>query len=195
MKSGKLNIAANRTMQKYSKKEHIKRVLWSIVYPCFRYSPRPFFGWRRFLLRIFGARVGCKVNIYNSATIYMPWNLEIGEWSSIGEHAFVYNLGKVVIGRYSTVSHRVHLCAGTHDYADPSMPLLKPPITAGDQVWLCADSFIGPGVNIGEGAVVGARAVVVKDVLPWMVVVGNPAKQIKERKIRTNGSSGCKNHT
>jgi Acetyltransferase (isoleucine patch superfamily) len=187
--NNKLNIAVNRNMQRYSKKEYIKRVLWIIAYPFFRYSPRPFFGWRRFLLRMFGARVGYKVNIYNSAMIYMPWNLEIGEWSSIGECAFIYNLGKVVIGRYSTVSHRAHLCAGTHDYTDLIMPLLKLPITVGDQAWLCTDSFVGPGVSIGEGAVVGARAVVVKSVPSWVVVAGNPAILIKKRIINSNEKS------
>lgn len=183
-KSDTLNIAENRNSRKYSRKEIIGRLLWSIAYPFFRYSPRPFFGWRRLLLSMFGARIGCNVNIYNSAIIYMPWNLEIGNWSSIGEYAFIYNLGKVVIGRNCTISHRTHLCAGTHDYVDPAMPLQKLSITVGDQVWLCTDSFIGPGVNIGEGAVVGARAVVVKDVPPWTVVAGNPAKPVKERSIK-----------
>lgn len=186
MISDKLNIASNRKMQKYSRKENIARVIWSIAHPFFRYSPRPFFGWRRFLLRIFGARISNNVNIYNSAIIYMPWNLEIGGWSSIGEHSFIYNLGKIVIGHYCTVSHRVHLCAGTHDYTDPLLPLLKPQITVGDQAWLCTDSYIGPGVNIGDGAVVGARAVVINDVTPWTVVAGNPAKLIKKRIIKNN---------
>ena len=136
------------------------------------------------MLRMFGSRIGSKVNIYNSSTIYMPWNLEIGDWSSIGEYTFIYNLGKVVIGCHCTVSHRAHLCAGTHDYTDQAMSLLKIPITVGDQVWLCTDSFVGPGVNIGDGAVVGARSVVVNDVPPWTIVAGNPAKLIKERKIK-----------
>lgn len=184
MQPGCLDIAGNRNTRKYSRKENIRRLMWATVYPFFRYSPRTFFGWRRLLLRLFGARIGCKVNIYNSVTIYMPWNLEIGDWSSIGEYAFIYNLGKVIIGCRCTVSHRAHLCAGTHDYIDPAMPLLKLPITVGDQAWLCTDTFIGPGVNIGEGAVVGARAVVVKDVLPWTIVTGNPAKPIKERKVK-----------
>ncbi len=83
----------------------------------------------------------------------------------------------------------MHLCAGTHDYADPSMPLLKPPITVGDQAWVCADAYIGPGVTIGEGAVVGARAVIVKDVPPWTIVAGNPARPIKKRVIRDNEKS------
>jgi len=114
----------------------------------------------------------------------MPWNLNIGDWSSIGEYAFIYNLGKVTIGKCATVSHRAHLCAGTHDYQDPSLPLLRPPIFIGDQAWICADAYIGPGVSVGEGAVIGARAVVVKDVAPWTVVAGNPARVLKRREIK-----------
>lgn len=113
----------------------------------------------------------------------MPWNLDIGDWSSIGEYALIYNLGKVTIGKCVTVSHRAHLCAGTHDYEDPSMPLLKPPIVIGDQSWICADAYVGPGVCIGEGSVVGARAVVVKDVEKWGVAVGNPARVVKKRVL------------
>jgi len=141
------------------------------------------FGWRRFLLRLFGAKVGGAVHIYGSATIYMPWNLDIGDWSSIGEHAYIYNLGKVTIGSRVTISHRAHLCAGTHDYRLPDMPLIKPSIDIGDQAWVCADVFIGPGVCIGEGAVIGARAVAVKNIEPWRVVAGNPAREIATRRL------------
>ena len=114
----------------------------------------------------------------------MPWNLEIGDWSSIGEHAYIYNLGRIVIGSKTTISHRAHLCAGTHDYSNPTLPLLKPRIYIGDQAWICADAFIGPGVNIGEGAVVGARSVVIKDVEAWTVVAGNPAKRVRDRVLK-----------
>lgn len=113
----------------------------------------------------------------------MPWNLEIGDWSSIGEYAFIYNLGKISIGCKTTISHRAHLCAGTHDYSDPALPLQKSPIEIGDQVWICSDSFIGPGTTIGEGVVVGACSVVVTNIDSWVVVAGNPAKAIKKRII------------
>ena len=91
-----------------------------------------------------------------------------------------------------TISQRAHLCAGTHDHTDPALPLLKTPIIVGDQAWICADSFVGPGVSIGEGAVVGARAVAVKNVDPWLVVVGNPARPVSKRVIGTpqDGSKG-----
>jgi putative colanic acid biosynthesis acetyltransferase WcaF len=179
-----LDVSANRKSKKYSSIEIVRRVLWGLALPLFRFSPRIFFAWRSFLLRLFGAVIGKHVHIYNSATIYMPWNLEIGDWSGIGEHALVYNLGKVTIGSKTTISQRAHLCAGTHDYTSPDLPLLKPPITVADQAWVCADAFLGPGVSIGEGAIVAARAVVTKDVEPWAIVAGNPAKPIKKRVLK-----------
>ncbi|WP_269527013.1 putative colanic acid biosynthesis acetyltransferase [Coraliomargarita parva] len=135
------------------------------------------------MLRIYGAKIGARTNIYPSACIYFPWNLEIGEDSSIGEWALIYNLGPIYIGDRSTVSQRVHLCAGTHDFRDPSLPLLKPPIQIGDEVWVCADVFVGPGVVVGNRAVLGARAVVVKDVTNGSIVAGNPAVSIGQREV------------
>lgn len=181
-----MDISANRQQAQYTYLQYIKRVLWALVRPFFRFSPRIFFGWRCFLLKLFGARIGTQVHIYNSAHIYLPWNLEVGDWSAIGEHALIYNLGAVRIGSKVTVSQRAHLCAGTHDHTDPLMPLLKLPIVIEDQAWVCADAFIGPGVTVGEGAVVGARAVVIKDVQPWQIVAGNPARLIKTRVLRTD---------
>jgi putative colanic acid biosynthesis acetyltransferase WcaF len=183
MKSTKLDVSENRRVAKYSMFEQLLRVLWGVVKPLFYFSPRIFFGWRTFLLRLFGAKIGKGVHIYNSATIYMPWNFEIGDWSSIGEHAYIYNLGKITIGSKTSISQRAHLCAGTHDYNSPEMPLLKPAIIVDDQAWICTDAFVGPGVHIGEGAIVGARAVAVKNVEPWDIVAGNPARVIKKRVL------------
>ena len=121
--------------------------------------------------------------MYPSATIYLPWNLEAGDESAIGEDALIYNLGRVTLGARVTISHRAHVCAGTHDYRQPDFPLLRPPIMIGSEAWICADAFVGPGVKIGEGAIVGARAVAVKDVRPWSIVIGNPAREIKRREI------------
>jgi len=179
-----LDIAANRNATKYPYTVLARRVLWGCVTPFFRFSPRICFGWRRVLLRLFGAQIGQCVNIYNSAVIYMPWNLEIGDWSSIGEHAFVYNLGKITIGKNVTISQRTHLCAGSHDYTKNDLPLLKPPIIISDQAWICADAFVGPGVSVGEGAIVAACGVAVKNIEPWDIVAGNPAKFIKKRVLK-----------
>jgi len=178
-----LDIENNRSARKYRLGILIRRVIWGGVYPLFRFSPRTFFWWRRIILKSQGAVIGRKVHIYNTAKIYFPWNLEIGDWSSIGEHAYIYNLGRIRIGSKTTISQRAHLCAGSHDYTDPALPLLTPEIVIGDQAWIAADAFVGPGVTVGEGAVIGARAVVCKDVDPWVVVAGNPAKVIKTRRM------------
>jgi putative colanic acid biosynthesis acetyltransferase WcaF len=99
----------------------------------------------------------------------------------MGEETFIYNLGPVTLGEKVTVSHRAQLCAGTHDYTQPDLPLIKPPIIIENQAWVCADAFVGPGVTVGEGAIVGARAVAMKNVAPWTIVAGNPAKPIRLR--------------
>jgi hypothetical protein len=120
-----LDISANRSAAKYTVSEQFGRTLWGLSAPFFRWSPRVLFGWRRMLLRCFRAQVGRDVNIYNSASITIPWNLTIGDWSAVGESALLYNLGKLTIGRNVTISQRAHLCGGTHDYNDPSMPLIR----------------------------------------------------------------------
>jgi putative colanic acid biosynthesis acetyltransferase WcaF len=181
--SVKLNILENRKLHPYSKIEYFGRILWSIFFLFFRYSPRVFFGWRNFMLRLFGAKIGKNVHIYPSAVIYLPWNLKVGNDSSIGEWALIYNLGKIDIGSKATISHRAHLCAGTHQYFKANLPLMRLPIKIGDQVWICSDSFIGPNVIIGNSAIVGAGAVVMKNVKSRQIVAGNPAKFIKLRKI------------
>jgi putative colanic acid biosynthesis acetyltransferase WcaF len=178
-----IDTAANRRQSKYSSAEVTRRVLWGLAKPLFRFSPRVFFAWRNLLLRLFGARVGKQVHIYNTAQVYFPWNLDIGDWSAIGEQALIYNLGPVRIGSHVTISQRAHLCAGTHDHTESTLPLIKAPIDIEGQAWICADAFIGPGVTVGEGAVVGARAVAVKDVAPWLIVVGNPARPVRQRQI------------
>jgi putative colanic acid biosynthesis acetyltransferase WcaF len=179
-----LDIEANRRTPNYTEREMVGRVLWSLAWPFFRLSPRPCFAWRRALLRLFGARIGREVHVHASTRVYLPWNLEIGDWTAIGEDVLIYNLGLVTIGSKATVSHRAHLCAGTHDHTHRDMPLIKAHIVVGDQAWICADAFVGPAVAVGEGAVVGARAVVMKDVGPWQVVAGNPAVRIGERKLQ-----------
>lgn len=183
MSGARVDVAANRAARRYTRGENLRRVLWALATPLFRFSPRPCFAWRRFLLRLFGARVGRGAHVYPSTSVTMPWNLVLGEWSSLGEGVLVYNLGRVTVGARVTVSLRAHLCAGTHDARRPDLPLLKPPITIGDQAWICADAFVGPGVTVGEGAIVGARAVAVKDVAAWTIVAGNPARPVGPRVI------------
>jgi len=178
-----LDIASNRAVRNYSNSEMTRRLLWFFGQWLFRLSPRPCFAWRRAILRWFGAEIGSQVNTYPSSRIYFPWNLRVGAWSALGEDVLIYNLGLITIGRMVTISHCAHLCAGTHDHTRPHLPLLKPPIYIDDQAWICADAFVGPGVRVGEGAVVGARAVVIKNVPPWTVVGGNPARLLGTREL------------
>ena len=107
--------------------------------------------------------------------------------SAVGEDVFIYSLGRVSIGSEVSISYRAHICAGSHDFNDPSLPLLKPPVVIRDKAWIGTEAFIGPGVTVGAGALVGARAVVVKDVAALHVVGGNPARTIGLRPTRESG--------
>lgn len=183
-----VDVALNRSARKWSQMVLIARVLWALCRPLFRFSPKPCWGWRRLLLRSFGATVGREVQIHPSARIWMPWNLEIGDWSAVGFDALLYNLGPLKIGQRVTISQRAHLCGGSHDFRAVAMPLLKLPVTVDDDAWVGADAFIGPEVRVGMRAVVGARAVAVKDVEAGTVVGGNPAKPVG---VVTRGQGAC----
>lgn len=135
------------------------------------------------MLRLFGAQLGKHVHVYPTTRIMIPWNLTVGHWSTIGASAEIYNLGPITIGNNVTISQRAHLCAGTHDHNDPDLPMIKSTIQVKDKAWICADAFVGPGVTIFEGAVLGARAVAVKDIGAWCVAVGNPAVVKGHRKL------------
>lgn len=132
-------------------------------------------------MRLFGAKVGKNVHIFPSVKIAIPWNLSIGDYSAVGDSAILYALGPITISERVTISQYAHLCAGTHDYTNSSMPLLKLPIVIGSDAWVCADAFIGPGVTAGARSIVGARAVAMKDIPDDVVVGGNPARPIKQR--------------
>jgi putative colanic acid biosynthesis acetyltransferase WcaF len=177
-----LKIEDNRRATKYPLRIQAARVLWGAGRIVFRMLPRPLYRTRNALLRLFGAKVGQNVQISNTAIIYFPWELSIGKWSSVGDFAYLYNLGALMIGERVTISQRAHLCGGTHDYRDSAMPLVRCPIEIRNEAWICADAFVGPGVTIGEGAVVGARTVVVKSVESRQVVAGNPARVVGERE-------------
>ncbi|ATW03127.1 acetyltransferase [Sphingorhabdus sp. YGSMI21] len=176
-------VSRNRAAQKWTRKELVGRALWGLVQPAFRFSPRPLWGWRRWLLRRFGAQIGADVHVFPTVRVAIPWKLILRDSCAIGDHTILYSLGPITVGERATVSQHAHLCAGSHDWRDPTMPLLKPPITIGADVWVCANAFIGPGVAIGNDAIIGACAVVMKDVPTHSIMVGNPARQIKRSDI------------
>jgi putative colanic acid biosynthesis acetyltransferase WcaF len=168
----------------YSVSEYARRFAWEWVQrTLIRLSFRKAHGWRRFWLRLFGARLASTAATKPTTIVRHPWLLTMGEHSVLAEGVNVYNLGPVTIGDHTVVSQDAYLCAGTHDYTQPNLPLLRPPITIGSGVWVCAGAFIGPGVTIGDNAIVGARAVVMKNVPPGVIVAGNPAEVVRERPM------------
>lgn len=168
----------------------ILRFGWEVVWLLFfRPTPRWFFnGWRLLLLRSFGARIGAGCRVLPSCRIWAPWNLEMGNYSVLGDGVDCYTMDKIFVGDYVTVSQRAFLCTGTHDIRKRAMPLVTRPIRIHDYAWICAEAFVGPGVTIGEGSVVAARAVVKRDCGDWMVSEGNPAVGIRRRVLDQPGN-------
>jgi putative colanic acid biosynthesis acetyltransferase WcaF len=173
-----LNVYQNRL----SLRNRMARALWNITW-LLLYRPSPTFcaGWRRVLLRLFGAVVGEGAHPYPRCRIWAPWNLTMGKYSCLANDVDCYSVARVTLGAHATVSQYAFLCTATHDYEDPDFRLITKPIEIGDYAWIGARAFIAPGVSVGEGAVVGATASVFHDVPKWTVVGGNPAKVIKLR--------------
>ncbi|MEP7231846.1 MAG: WcaF family extracellular polysaccharide biosynthesis acetyltransferase [Ginsengibacter sp.] len=168
----------------FSLRNRVGRVLWGIVNTLFfRFSPKPLHTWRAFLLKCFGAKIGHGVHVYPKVIIWAPWNIVLGDKCGIANGAILYSQGKIAIGKRTVISQGVHLCAGTHDYTKNGFPLITAPISIGDNVWIAAEVFIHPGITVGDGAVIGARSVVNKNMPPWMICAGHPCVAIKERKI------------
>ncbi|MGH7213937.1 MAG: WcaF family extracellular polysaccharide biosynthesis acetyltransferase [Tepidisphaeraceae bacterium] len=173
-----------RHLSPWTFRQRLGRAVWSLVQgSLFRLTPHNAYGWRAMLLRIFGARIGTHVKIRRTVRVEVPWHLSVGDHSAVGDFAILYNPGAITIGRYVTVSQYAHLCAGTHDTRDRRMRLLREPITLGDDVWVAADAFVGPGVTIGDRTVLGARASAFSDLPPDVIAVGNPAQPIKPREF------------
>lgn len=185
-----MRVDVSHCPSQHSTGNKIGRILWGIVWLLlYRPSPKPFHFWRRFLLRLFGARIGQGAHPHASAKIWAPWNLEMGDHSCLSHQVDCYCVAPIRVGAHATVSQYSYLCTASHDFEAPDMPLTTAPIVVGDGAWITADVFVGPGVTIGEGAVVGVRSTVLKDVEPWTVVAGHPAKYIRRREVN-HPSSG-----
>lgn len=158
------------------------RLLWRLVWLiAFRPTPRPFHPWRAMLLRLFGAKIGRENFIYSSAQIWAPWLLKTGDVVTIADHTEIYNPGGVVLHHHAIISQGAFLCGATHDYNDPAFPMIWEEIEIAAYGWVCARAVVLPGVKIGEGAVLGAAAVAGRNLLPWGVYAGNPAKLVAQR--------------
>ena len=156
--------------------------LWWIAYALlFRPSPQVLYGWRRFLLRAFGAKIGKNVILRPSMQVTYPWKVQIGDHSWIGDEVVLYSLGNINIGSNTVISQRSYICTGSHDYSQINFPIYAKEINIKDQCWIATDVFVSPGITINEGTIVGARSTVVNDLDSYSVYVGSPAKFLKKR--------------
>ena len=175
----------DKYVDNYTLGNKLHRLVWNVCCSVFfRPFGLPIFNrWRNIVLIVFGARIGHGSIVHASADIWAPWNLVVGQRTCIGPHTIIYNPGVITLGNKVVISQYSYLCTATHDYESKLHSLSAKPITIHDHAWVAARAYVGPGVTIGEGAVVGATASVYKDVEPWTVVGGNPAKFIKKRVI------------
>jgi len=154
---------------------------WFVQGTLFAMSPQFMYGWRRNLLRLFGAKIGKNVLIRPSARVTYPWKVTIGDHTWIGDNAVLYSLGAIHLGKDVVISQESYLCAATHDYKSVAFDIVDTPITIEDQAWIAADVFVGPGVRIGRGCLVGARSSVFEEMPEGMICIGTPAKPTRPR--------------
>ncbi len=166
----------------WSLRDRVLMLLWEYCWLCFcAWTPKPANRWRLFLLKQFGARIHGTPFVHQRARIQIPWNLTLHDRACLGDRANAYSLGEIEIGQGATVAQEAYLCTGTHDFSHPSLPLQTAKITIGNDAFVGARAFIMPGVTIGQRAVVGACAVVTKDVGDGAIVAGNPAIVLRSR--------------
>lgn len=171
----------------FSLGNRIARVVWQAAWLVLaRWTPPPLHGWRALLLRLFGAKLGRSCRVHASVRIWLPANLELGDNVLIGPDAIVYNQGRITIGSDAVVSQRAHLCASTHDVSDTNFQLVLRPISLGPKSWVAAEAFVGPGVTMGEGAVLAARGALFENAESWAIYRGNPASKLKPRVLRVD---------
>jgi putative colanic acid biosynthesis acetyltransferase WcaF len=158
------------------------RAVWSLawIFLC-AWTPPPLHFWRRLVIVLFGGKIARSARVYASARIWYPPNLVMEEHSCLGPRVTCYNIALVTLRQYAIASQGAYLCTGSHDIADSYFQLIAKPIVIGENGWIATEAFVGPGVTIGEGAVLGARGVTFKDLTPWSINVGNPALGMGQR--------------
>lgn len=159
-------------------------VCWLVMY---RPSLRPMHAWRALLLRVFGARMGPNCHFYPSSRVWAPWNLICADQVTLGDSAEIYNPAPIGFGSHAIVSQGAFICGATHNFDDPTFPLLAYAMEIGAYAWICARASVCPGVNVGEGAVLGLGSVASRDLDPWCVYAGSPARKVKERRRTDSG--------
>jgi putative colanic acid biosynthesis acetyltransferase WcaF len=159
----------------------VVQLWWIVQGTFFRMSPQFLYGFRNFLLRLFGAKIGKKVIIRPTARITYPWKVSIGDYSWIGDDVVLYSLGEIEIGKNVVISQKSYICTASHDYLQSDFPIFAKKSTIEDECWLATDVFVSPGITIGEGSVIGSRSSVYKDIPSNKVCIGSPAKIIRER--------------
>ncbi|KGE02330.1 MULTISPECIES: putative colanic acid biosynthesis acetyltransferase [Rhizobium/Agrobacterium group] len=171
----------------------LKRLVWMTAWRFLAsWTPPPLRRWRNLLLRMFGADIHSTAIVHAKAVIWWPGHLVMERYASMGPGVICYNVDKITIGEFASVSQRSHLCTGSHDIQDSAFPLITQPITIEANAWIAAEAFVGPGVVIGEGAVLGARGVAAKSLAPWTIYVGNPAKPVGRRRLEAAASYALK---
>jgi putative colanic acid biosynthesis acetyltransferase WcaF len=156
--------------------------LWWVFEALFvRSTPQAFYSWRRLALRLFGAKIGRNVMVRPGVRVTFPWKLEIADHCWIGDNVTLYSVARITIGAHTAISPEAYLCAGTHDHRDISFPLITGPIIVEPECWIAARAFVGPGVTVGRGAVVGACSLVLSHVPSATVVGGVPASKVGKR--------------
>jgi len=170
------------------------RLVWGATWLLLAaWTPPQLYSWRRLLLNLFGAKLAKGARVYGSARIWYPPNLEMGKGAVLGWQSYAYTQEKIVIEDYAVVSQFARLITGTHDIDDENFQLYARPICIKSHAWIAAAAFVGPGVTVGEGAVLGGAAVTFKDLEPWTVYVGNPAKSLKTRRNFADATIGQPN--
>lgn len=154
---------------------------WFVQATLINLSPQVLYGWRRFWLRLFGAQIGKKVLIRPSVKITYPWKVSIGDYSWIGDDVVLYSLGEIEIGSNTVISQKSYLCTGSHDYTEETFDIFAKKITVGNGCWLATDVFVAPGITIEDGAVIGARSSVFKNIETNTINIGSPTKNIGNR--------------
>jgi len=166
----------------FSFRDRLRRLNWNICWAIFyRMSPRPLHSWRSFLLRLFGAKIGMNCHFYPQSKVWAPWNLICSDQVTAADGVEIYNPAPVTLGSHAILSQDAYLCGATHNYDDPGFPLLAYAMNLGAYSWVCARASVAPGVNLGEGAVLGLGSVATRNLEAWSVYAGVPAVKVKER--------------